>query len=546
MEATLHMENDPLYEQGLKYFGQGKWTEAIACFTQLQASYPDDARVSQFLETARLRAAMGTGLQRGARTEARSRWLRVLSRLGILLVLAAIAGAVYLAYQTYAVPAQVAAARLERLEGLRQTAQTQMASGQYAQAILTFQAILEEEPEDALASAGLEQARKLEQAGALYAQATTALGAGDDAEAMRLLQEINAIDPNYRDVATLMAGIKARESLTEAYEQALKTYESNDWEGSAQAFEAIRTVDSSFRSSEIGGYLFTAYLELGNRQIAEADTIAAVEVAAGYFEKALSVRPLDERADTARRTAETFLAGAEAYQAKDWGTVIGKLSIVYETQPTYYGGKVAEWLYEAYLTTGDDFMGKGDPFSARDRYAEAIRVAPGDAQRAEAQTRYNRANRLTTPTPTPRPSPTALPSGYVAPAYTRRATGTPDPYPFALIGTTYLPNTINGEGCKWAGVAGRIYDRSGAPLTADTLGVRVTGPVDVGVAAGSNTIIGESGWIVQFDVRAKVIEGYIQVYYKDQPASQLIPFVTRASCYENMLIIDIQQMKALP
>src|SRR3972149_5155347 len=170
MEATLHMENDPLYEQGLQYFGQGKWTEAIACFTQLQANYPDDARVSQFLETAKLRAAMGTGLQRGARTPARPRGLRVLSRLGILLVLAAIAGAVYLAYQTYAVPAQVAAARLERLEGLRQTAQTQMASGQYAQAILTFQAILEEEPEDALASAGLEQARKLEQAGALYAQ----------------------------------------------------------------------------------------------------------------------------------------------------------------------------------------------------------------------------------------------------------------------------------------------------------------------------------------------------------------------------------------
>jgi tetratricopeptide (TPR) repeat protein len=536
------MENDPLYERGLQYFGQGKWKEAIACFTQLQATYPNDSRVSQFLETARLRAAMGTGLQRGARTEARSRWLRGLSRVGILLVLAAIAGAVYLAYQTYAVPAQEAAARLERLEGLRQTAQTQMASGQYAQAILTFQAILEEESEDALASAGLEQAQNLEQAGVLYAQATAALGA----EAMQLLQEINAIDPNYRDVASLIARINATASLTEAYEQALKTYQSNDWESAAQEFEAIRTVDSSFRSGEIGGYLFTAYLELGNRQIAEADTIADVEVADGYFGKALSVRPLDDQADTARRTAQTFLAGAEAYQAKDWDTVIGKLSIVYETQPEYYGGKVAEWLYEAYLTTGDDFMGQGDPFSARDRYAVAITVAPSDAQRAEAQTRYNRANRLTTPTPTPRPSPTPLPAGHVAPAYTRRATGTPDPYPFMFIGQTYLPNTINGEGCRWAGVAGRIYDRNGAPLTAETLGVRVTGPVDVGVAAGSNTLIGESGWIVQFDVRAKDIQGYIQVYYKDQPASQLIPYHTRASCYENMLIIDIQQVKALP
>jgi tetratricopeptide (TPR) repeat protein len=380
----------------------------------------------------------------------------------------------------------------------------------------------------------------------LYAQATAALDAGDDAEAMRLLQELNAIDPNYRDVAGLIARIEATASLTEAYEQALKTYESNDWEGAAQAFEAIRTVDSSFRSGEIGGHLFTAYLELGNRQMAEADTIAAVEVADGYFEKALSVRPLDEQADTARRTAETFLAGAEAYQAKDWDTVIGKLSIVYETQPAYYGGKAAEWLYEAHLTTGDDFMGQGDPFSARDRYAEAVRVAPDEARRAEAQKRYDKANRLTTPTPTPRPSPTALPAGHVAPANTRRATGTPDPYPFMVIGQTYLPNTITGEGCEWAGVAGRIYDRSGAPLKAETLGVRVTGVVDMGVAAGAHPLIGESGWIVQFDVKPKVIEGYVQVYYKDQPASQLIPFRTHASCYENMLIIDIQQVKALP
>ena len=57
---------------------------------------------------------------------------------------------------------------------------------------------------------------------------------------------------------------------------------------------------------------------------------------------------------------------------------------------------------------------------------------------------------------------------------------------------------------------------------------------------------GESGWIVQFDVRAKVILGYVQVYYKDQPASALIPFATHGSCFENMLIVDIQQTKPLP
>jgi outer membrane protein assembly factor BamD (BamD/ComL family) len=540
------MENDPLYLQGLRHFGQGEWSEAVACFSQLQVNYPADPRVAQFLESARLRAAMGSGLQRGARTQARSTALQRFSRLGVLLVILAIAAAVFLAYQTWAVPAQAESARLARIDQLRQTAQVQIASGQYAEAAQTYQAILAEAPGDAPASAGLERAQQLDQASRLYAQASEALNAGNQAEAMRLLQEINALDPGYRDAASLLDQIKSTQALSAAYDEALQQYQSGDLQGAAQAFESIRATDASFRPNDVGEHLFTAYVDLGNRQIGQADTTAEVEVAGGYYQKALTLRPLDPRADTARRIAEAFLDGAAAYQAKDWDTVIRKLSVVHEQEPAYFGGKVAEWLYEAFITTGDALMAQNDPFTARDRFAEALRLAPSEALRAEAQKRYDQANRLTTPTRTPRPSPTALPSGYVAPSWTRRATGTPDPYPFAHINTTYLPNTITGEGCRWAGVAGRIFDRQGAPLTAPTLGVRVTGPVDQGVAAGAHPIIGESGWIVQFDVRAKIIQGYVQVYYKDRPASALIPFSTRNSCYENMLIIDIQQLKPLP
>ncbi len=540
------MENDPLYQQGIRHFGLGEWAEAVACFTRLQDTYPDDPRVAQFLESARLRAAMGSGLQRGARAEARTTLLASLSRLGIVLVFVLIAVAVYLAYQTFAVPAQAETARVARLEQLRQTAQLQIASGQYADAALSYQTILNEAPGDPQASAGLARAQQLEQVASLYAQATQALDAGNQEEAVRLLEEVQAIDPTYRDAASLIDQIQSTQELAGAYQDALQLYEAQDWQAAAQAFEELRATDPNFRSSEVRQYLFDAYVELADRQIAQADTLAAVEVADGYYQRALSVRPLDPRADTARRLAGTFVEGAQAYQAKDWDTVIRELSVVYEQQPAYFGGRVAEWLYEAFITTGDDFMGQGDPFSARDRFAEAVRLAPSDAQRNEAQRRYDVANRLTTPTPTPRPSPTALPAGYVAPAFTRRTTGTPDPYPFMFIGETYVPNTFNGEGCRWAGVAGRIYDRQGAPLKAETLGVRVTGPIDVGAAAGSNTLLGESGWMVQFDVRAKIIPGFVQVYYKDQPASALIPFTTRNSCFENMLIIDIQQVKALP
>ena len=57
---------------------------------------------------------------------------------------------------------------------------------------------------------------------------------------------------------------------------------------------------------------------------------------------------------------------------------------------------------------------------------------------------------------------------------------------------------------------------------------------------------GPSGWMVQWDAGAKEIKGFVQVYYKDKPVSALIPYTTRDSCFDNFIIIDIQQIKPLP
>jgi hypothetical protein len=85
------MENDPLYQEGLKHFGLGQWTEAVACFTQLQATYPDDPRIKQFLETAQLRAAAPGQAARPA--AGRETWLRRLSWLGVAVILLLLVGA---------------------------------------------------------------------------------------------------------------------------------------------------------------------------------------------------------------------------------------------------------------------------------------------------------------------------------------------------------------------------------------------------------------------------------------------------------------------
>ena len=540
------MENDPLYQQGLRHFGAGEWSEAAACFTQLQVNYPNDTRIAQFLETARLRLTMKASAQRGAQAQSRSKWAQRAMGLGILVALLAIAAVVYLAFRTWGAPARSEGALRAQLESLRQTAQVQVASGQYADAIKTFQSVLAQAPGDPVAVAGLARAQQLEKVAGLYARAVEAMNAGNQTEAQRLLEEINSLDQNYRDTASLLDQIKSVQALSEQYDAAVQLYQSNKLQEAVQAFEAVRTANPNYKSKEVKDHVYDIYVRLGDAQVESATSPAGIEAAQSNFRRALSVRPADPRADAADRLAQTFLDGAEAYVAKDWETVIRKLSTVHQQKPSYGGGDVATWLYDAFIAIGDAFMGKNDPFSARDRFASALQLASADTQKAEAKKRYDAANRLTTPTPTVRPTPTDLPSGWVAPSWTLRATGTPDPYPFVLLNTSYMPNTMTGEGCRWSGITGRIFDMKGAPLVTDTLGLRVEGPEIVSVVPGMVKILGLSGWLVQWDVVAKEIEGNVQVYYRDQPASAAIPYRTRGSCLENFLVLDIQQVKPLP
>ena len=507
----------------------------------------------QFLETARLRTAASTGLQRSAQDQSRSGRLRLASRLAVVLILVGIGVAIFLAYQAWIVPAQAETARLAQIDRLRQTAEVQIASGQYADAVQTYQSILNDTPNDPIASAGLKRAQQLDRVAQLYAQATQALDNGDQATAAKLLQEIATLDPNYRDANSLLTQIKSTEQLGVQFAEAQHLQQANQLLEAARAYEAIRGTDRNFKPTEIASALYDLYMQLGAQQVKQAGTVAEVETATTFYQQALTVRPLDPQADAARRLALTCVDASAAYQAKQWDTVILKASTVYQQDPAYFGGKVQQWLYEAYITLGNNFLAKGDPFSARDQFREARRIAVTSAQQAESQKLYTLADTLTTPTPTPtpeptlRPTPTPIPAGHVAPAWSLRPTGTPNPNPFIMINLTYLPNTITGEGCSWSGIMGRFFDRRGAPLVMETLGVRITGPSDQGgAAAGSFLPLGESGWMAQFDTRSKVIEGFVQVYYHDQPVSDLIPYKTSNSCMQNMLIIDVQQVKPLP
>ncbi|MCX8062921.1 MAG: hypothetical protein N3D16_10105, partial [Anaerolineales bacterium] len=161
------------------------------------------------------------------------------------------------------------------------------------------------------------------------------------------------------------------------------------------------------------------------------------------------------------------------------------------------------------------------------------------------------------PTNTPRPTITPTPLPTLTPTYTSTATEIPTPTPLpqemvlyalssgspkATASTTVYPDL----GCKWAGVAGQIFDANGAPVPPASVLVVVGGvlngqAVELLSLSGTAPQYGLSGYeIVLGDVPIASQQSlYIQLFDpQGQPLTNRIYFDTYGACEQNLILID--------
>lgn len=168
-----------------------------------------------------------------------------------------------------------------------------------------------------------------------------------------------------------------------------------------------------------------------------------------------------------------------------------------------------------------------------------------------------------TPGPTDTPGPTATPTETATPGPTRPpvATRTHTPTP-TLPGPTFSPfkytktndpitfrSDLYGAACgSWLGVAGKVLDRNGDPLTGISV-VGWGGPVPeqnkrVFVSGSSvrlNTLYGSPAAYEIFIGAPGDFDFYIQVYENGQPVSAAISLRTRSDCRADLALVDLQR-----
>ena len=372
-EVEARPENGPvesqlLYIEGLSHLQGREWKKAVRCLSSLEERYPHSVELRTLLEEARWKASLEekAPLPKGIRPSFLShRLVRALLVANII---------VYAGWGIFTIYNQRVRPGLERRReesyqaNLLHEGQRELAEGDYEGAIQRFEEVLARSPGNREAQAGMSEAREMAALDALHEQGLDLIEAEQGDEALVPLEEIAQQESGYK--------VEKQAALANLFGEAEGLYRDSRWLEAAAKYEEIRAMDLSYQQKVVEDHLFESYLNGGESQVALAgETLEPLQEATGLFEKALALRPLEPRVLAERSLAKACLEGSSLYGQEDWAGVIAELQGVYEVRPEYANGKVAQWLYGAYMARGDKYVeGEGYP-SALEEYGNALGIA---------------------------------------------------------------------------------------------------------------------------------------------------------------------------
>lgn len=423
---------DLLYAEGMAYYQRRQWRQALAAFTRLQEMGARRQDISALIDEINWFIQLDEMAPEAQQQPPESkvpppglRWLPWLITLTVLIVAAVI---IFLAAGEN-IPFLSRPNPSSELIELYNEGQSQLAIGNYDGAIDAFARILELNPNDIGAQAGLKQARLLRDLAHSYQTAQQAIAAEDWETARKHLETIQTRYPNYEDVDQLLEFVSRQQELAALFSEASAAYDASDWAKAIMLFEDIRNRDENYRAEAIQEFLFVSYLEQGERLINEqGNSLTAVRDALQLFNSALTIHPDNQRAANDRRLANLYEGGVRAAERGDWQAVLAKLGEVYKQQPGYAGGQSSCLLYRSYVALANKETSAGQYHAALNHAQAALTITPGCGETTDAE-QIEQAVLLALATPTPTSTATATATSTPLPTATPTPTATVTPIP---------------------------------------------------------------------------------------------------------------------
>jgi tetratricopeptide (TPR) repeat protein len=380
--------NDPLYQSALNFLQRGDWENGILQLDQLILQYPLDHKLRTLRQEMHLRARMDRDEEQDQSVERRKRLTKLATRLWavVLIVILILTG-----YRSIAHFVQ------ERIENTREALAQEFLlierSAKFQDAEVLLRA---DRPDEALVLLEEISASGVEfpELSALKEQAQSASLLLDDYHkglhqmdqqnwiaATNIFEKIMEENPTFRDVSILLADSERYSLINEIALTSEQHFEAGEWTDAVAGYESIRALDPEFNSGLIEDKLFASYVNAAKSSLVDqADSLQALEIAEGYFRKALALRPQDPEVKSERELAYLYLKAQRDFNDGLWSEVISGLEIINAEEPDYALGTARQTLYEAYIARGDIWMGKGVYDEAMTDYQRASVLAKQDPE----------------------------------------------------------------------------------------------------------------------------------------------------------------------
>jgi tetratricopeptide (TPR) repeat protein len=302
-ESVFEIKTDPKYQELLVSYQNGQWDHCRKLIHEMLLVYPGQQHLLEFrsdIETQVLVNKIGTReANQRKRSSFRGVFLALLGGLIIVIVAGFLVNNTMSGYQQtiddYRVQAEQA--QEKSLVSLVEQARLTIQAGKPAEALTILDQIEAISPNypgisDLRATAAAKQNLAV-----TYEQAIIKVNAGLLDDALALFNDIMETDPKFRDTNYQIEKILKTQLIAKQISEAQQSYQQKEWESALIAYEKVLTLDTTRISDpKVKEELLYSYLRTIIQTLSQKEpSIDDLDRCGGYYRKALSLIPQDKK-----------------------------------------------------------------------------------------------------------------------------------------------------------------------------------------------------------------------------------------------------------
>jgi tetratricopeptide (TPR) repeat protein len=384
----------------------GAWPQALERIQKMRVEYPDVEILDALYEEAALKTelmALWTPKIKGRRLTVGQEWL-IRRSLPFLMLFLLFTGGIFF-YRTYVAPSRQVLAMERANQALIEEATSLLQVGHVDEAIRLYNEVLERNPDNAAARQGLVDASHVADLAVSYDLAIRIANKGNLERALLLLQSVKAKSPSFRDIDARIARVSTLLEAEAAYNYAERYFAQRRWVDAITYYEKTQVIAPDYQAVRVGLQLKIAYFMASQRLMTQWPTPTfGTEQIRTFLRRAQEVNGPNETITAFLGRLDTFMKGERSLNRNNLDQAITTWRELYDVQPDFLGGYLAEQLYRSYLALAAEVR-NDDTVYAVELYTLAANMPVRDSSEARAQLQsLGVAVPVAQPTPMPQPT----------------------------------------------------------------------------------------------------------------------------------------------